>query len=113
MSDNDNFTTIYFVGYARLPDYLPIKQQYDRVAIGLEVDIASGLIVASSSTILTELGRRIVMECLNGKNVKTDMDLMVELIKRRFQGDAQKALLVALKNAVEKYQTYQEGLPGR
>lgn len=95
--------TIYFVGYARLSERTPVKKQFDRIAVGIEVDMSTGQIVDSSVTIPTELGKNIVHSCIVGRYINKDAEEIVNSIKRRFQGEAQGAIIVAFKNALEKY----------
>lgn len=102
----NNKDTIYFVGYARLSERTPVKKQFDRIAVGIEVDMLTGQIVDSSVTIPTELGKNIVYSCIVGKNVNEDAEEIVTSIKRRFQGEAQSAIVVAFKNALEKHKVF-------
>lgn len=100
--------TVYFVGYARLPDIVPAKQNNDKICVGLEVDMDSYIIIHASSTVLTDLGRSIVRSCIEGKNVLTEQDLVVNTLKRRFQGEARKAIIEAFLNAASSFKKYIE-----
>lgn len=96
--------TVYFVGYARLPEIVPARKHNDKVSVGLEVDMETYTIVNVSSTIPTALGRDIIESCIKGKNIATDQKKIIETIRRRFQGEAQKAIIVAFLNAAERFE---------
>jgi len=101
-----NTQSVYFVGYARLSESTPVKKQIDRVAVGIEVDMLTGVILNSSVTIPTRLGQKVIRSCIVGHNTKDDFDTIVNNIERRFQGEAQRPIIMALKNAFEKVRSY-------
>jgi hypothetical protein len=98
--------SVYFVGYARLPESTPVKKQLDRVAVGIEVDMETGIVLDASVTIPTELGQKVIRSCIVGYNIRWDFEFVAKNIERRFQGEAQKAIIMALKNAVDKFRSY-------
>lgn len=101
-----NKVSVYFVGYARLSELTPVKKQLDRVAVGIEVDMLTGVILNSSVTIPTRLGQKVIRSCIVGHNAKSDFDIIVDNIEKRFQGEAQRPIIMALKNAFEKVRSY-------
>jgi len=98
--------TVYFVGYAKLPQNIPANNIYNRIGVGLEVNIDNGYIVNVSCTLPTQLAQDIVISCIRYHNIKQDFKKIVSNIKRRYQGDAQKAIIIALDAAHKKYNDY-------
>ena len=98
--------TVYFVGYAKLPSDIPAGEIFSSVALGIEVDMDSRVIVETSITLPTPLARRVVVSCVTGYNAETDLELIEKNIRIKYQGEAQKAIIVALRKAHSRYRSY-------
>ena len=99
-------TTVYFVGYAKLPSDIPAGEIFSSVALGIEVDMENKIIVDTSITLPTPLARRVVASCVTGYNAETDLELIEKNIRKKYQGEAQKAIIVALRKAHSRYTNY-------
>jgi hypothetical protein len=102
--------TYLFSGYARLPQDVSHQAVYKRVSIVLEVD-EQGLIVDCSATLVTELSRDYVRRLLIGHSVLHDRDKVEAVLRHRYRGHSQGALIFALRKAFESVD--QSPLAGR
>jgi hypothetical protein len=92
--------TYLFSGYARLPQNVSHQAVYKRVGMVLEVD-EDGAVVACSSTLVTELARDFLARLLGGYSVLVERDSMEDIVRRRYRGHSQAALLSALQKVFE------------
>jgi len=92
--------TLLFSGYARLPQNVSHQAVYKRVGVVAEVD-GEGVIVECSSTLVTELARDFLAGLLCGRSVLKDRDEMEALIRARYRGHSQGALIYALRKVFE------------
>lgn len=96
----EEINSYLFSGYARLPQDVSHQAVYKRVSVILEVDDA-GIVVGCSSTLVTELARDYFGRLLTGHSVLTDREEMEELIRFRYRGHSQSALIFALRKVFE------------
>ncbi|MHB0980827.1 MAG: DUF3870 domain-containing protein [Thermoleophilia bacterium] len=96
--------TFLFSGYARLPQNVSHQAVYKRVGVVAEVD-GEGVIVECSSTLVTELARDFLAGLLCGRSVLKDRDQMESLIRARYRGHSQGALIYALRKVFEAVDT--------
>ncbi|HHY39504.1 MAG TPA: DUF3870 domain-containing protein [Clostridia bacterium] len=106
--DDTGLNTIFLTGYARLPAGITASELYRVVGIGIEVDAVTSEIVSADCTLATEVGRNFFSRLVVGKRLDEEFDKIVEEIERRYQGNAQKALITALRISREKYKAYKE-----
>ncbi len=92
--------TYLFSGYARLPQDVSHQALYGRVGVVVEVD-EHGAIVRSSSTLVTDLAREFFSRLLAGRSVVTDREALELLIRTRYLGHSQSALIYALRKVFE------------
>ena len=92
--------TYLFSGYARLPQNVSHQAVYKRVGVVAEVD-RDGVILQCSSTLVTELARDFLARLLRGHSVLRDREVMEELIRVRYRGHSQGALIYALRKVFE------------
>ena len=92
--------TFLFSGYARLPQDVSHQAIHGRVGVILEVD-EDGIIVDSSSTLMTPLAKDYFSRLLVGRSVMHDRQVLEELIRYRYRGHSQGALIFALRRAFE------------
>lgn len=93
-------TTYLFSGYARLPHDVSHQPVNARVGVVLEVD-EEGVVVDVSSTLLTELARNYLSRLLRGRSVLTERHEMEAIVRQRYRGHSQGALIFALRRVFE------------
>ena len=96
--------TVYFISYAKLPSDIPTANMHKVVGVGLIIDRDTGIIVDSSCTLITEEAKNFLKQVLVNHNLHRDgIEPLVDKVKQRFHGLAQKAICVALKGTCERY----------
>ena len=100
--------TLFFTGYAKLPAGITATEMFRVVGIGLEVEARTGEIIAADCTLVTEVGRRFFANLVEGRRLDEDFAILVNEVERRYYGNAQKAIITALKIAREKFRAYRE-----
>ena len=98
-----NMDTVYFVGHAQLPKNIPAHELYGTIALGLEVDLDTGQIINVSINLATELSRQIIVSCLINSNLNNGIKPLIAAVERKYQGDAQRAIVMAIRNAYNRY----------
>ena len=101
--------TVYFISYAKLPSSISAAKLLEVVGVGIVVNIKTGIIEDTSCTLITEEAKKFLKDTLIGRNLHKDgVDKLVDSIQFRFHGLSQKAICVALKGAVERYEIWKE-----
>ena len=93
-------TTFLFSGYARLPQDVSHQAMYKRVGVVLEVDEA-GVVVACSTTLMMASADVFFQRLLVGRNVLTERREIEALVRYRYRGHSQGALVSALHKIFE------------
>jgi hypothetical protein len=93
-------TTFLFSGYARLPQDVSHQAMYKRVGVVLEVDEA-GVVVACSTTLMMASADDFFQRLLVGRNVLTGRREIEALVRYRYRGHSQGALVSALHKIFE------------
>jgi len=93
-------TTFLFSGYARLPQDVSHQAMYKRVGVVLEVD-GAGVVVACSTTLMMASADDFFRRLLVGRNVLTERHAIEALVRYRYRGHSQGALVSALHKAFE------------
>jgi hypothetical protein len=93
-------TTFLFSGYARLPQDVSHQAMYKRVGVVLEVDDA-GVVVTCSTTLMMASADDFFQRLLVGCNVLTERLEVEALVRYRYRGHSQGALISALHKAFE------------
>ncbi|MBU3188085.1 DUF3870 domain-containing protein [Clostridium bowmanii] len=98
-----NKNTIYVVGNSKTNTDNAITNRFSSFFIGFVVDIDTGEIIdlSCSSTIRTT--DDFIKTLLMGKSLKIFDCNLEEEVKRRYHGSSQRAIVVAYKDAVKKY----------
>jgi len=99
-------TTIFLTGYAKLPDGITASEMFRVVGIGLEVERTTGTVVGADCTLATEVGRQFFRKLVEGRRLEMDFEVMVAEVETRYLGNAQKALVTAMRIARDKYRAY-------
>ena len=93
-------TTFLFSGYARLPQDVSHQAMYKRVGVVLEVDDAGG-VVACSTTLMMASADVFFQRLLVGRNVLSERRAIEALVRHRYRGHSQGALVSALHKIFE------------
>lgn len=93
-------TTFLFSGYARLPQDVSHQSMYRRVGVVLEVD-EEGTVVACSTTLMMPVAARFFERLVVGRNVLRERREIEALVRYRYRGHSQGALVSALHKAFE------------
>lgn len=93
-------TTFLFSGYARLPQDVSHQAMYKRVGVVLEVDDA-GVVVACSTTLMMASADEFFQRLLVGRNVLSERRAIEALVRYRYRGHSQGALVSALHKIFE------------
>jgi len=93
-------TTFLFSGYARLPQDVSHQAMLKRVGVVLEVDEA-GVVVACSTTLLMTSADDFFWRLLVGRNVLSERGAIEALVRYRYRGHSQSALVSALHKIFE------------
>ena len=103
-----NKNTLYIVGNSKTSSDNAITYKYNSFYIGFVVEVENGRIIdlSCSSTIRTteEFIKSIFIDrCINEYDT-----CLEEEVKKRYHGSSQKAIIVAYKDAVKKYNEIKE-----
>jgi len=102
-----NDDTVYFISYAKLPSNISAAKLLDVVGVGLVININTGVIEDVSCTLITDEAKQFLKDIITGHNLHEDgVDLLIEKIQYRFHGLSQKAICVAVKATVERYEAW-------
>jgi|SRR5690554_2560094 hypothetical protein len=97
--------TIYVSSFAKLPTGIPSESVYKALDVGLIINTETGIIENASVTLLTDVAAEFLRDIIVGFNIKEDdLETLFDEIKTRYHGSAQKAIIVAIKKVVEKYE---------
>src|SRR3990172_77341 len=96
--------SVIFVGHARLPQSLALRDSSPVVCVELETGPGSGAI--------RERGKKLSSSVLIGHNINENPAAFVDEIRRRYICPSQKAVSTAVLNAFEAYQRYRQGRLG-
>lgn len=96
-------TTVFLTGHAKPVKDDAINAVYQVFSLSLIVDTRDDMIVDVGCTMVMDKSESFIRALLTGRNLLTDMDSMQEQIKTRFFTLAQKPVLVALKDAQNRY----------
>jgi len=98
--------TLFIAGYAKLPSNITANNLYDVLACAVEVEKETGVIVDADCTLATELSRDFIKRLLKGYDLLNDFDTIISQIEERYHGNANKALITAIKKIKDKYHSH-------
>jgi len=93
-------TTFLFSGYARLPQDVSHQAMYKRVGVVIEVS-AAGEVVSCSTTLMMPTASDFFERLLLGRSVLTERREIEAIVRYRYRGHSQGALISALHKALE------------
>ncbi|KAJ49865.1 hypothetical protein BD780_003977 [Clostridium tetanomorphum] len=100
---NYSKSTIYITGISRSNSTDPITIMYNSFFLGVIVDKKEGIIIDITCNTISNVTTDFIKSMLVGYNLLQDLGKMIDEIHNRFFGTAQKALIVALKDAHNKF----------
>jgi len=100
--------TIYVTGLAKTSKTDPISDIFSTFFVGVMVNSTNDKIIDFTCNTVSQKTSNFIEDIILGYNLLEDMDEMISQIERRFLGTAQKALIVALKDAQNKYKMFKE-----
>lgn len=98
-------SSVFVTGVAQIGKTDAINAMYGTFSLSLIIDTHSNSIISLSCNMVMSETIEFVRQLLIGKNIVTDMDKMIEIIQKRFLALSQKALIAALRDAQNHYQT--------
>ena len=103
-----NKNTLYIVGTSKTSSDNAITYKYNSFYIGFVVEVENGRIIdlSCSSTIRTT--EEFIKSIFIGRSINEYDTYLEEEVKKRYHGSSQKAIIVAYKDAVKKYNEIKE-----
>ena len=98
---NDN--TTYVVGNSKTNTDNAITNKFNSFFIGFIVDVDTDKIVDLSCSFTIRTTDEFVKTLLIGKSLKVFDPNLEQEVKKRYQGSSQRAIIVAYKDAIKKY----------
>ncbi|PAB58304.1 DUF3870 domain-containing protein [Anaeromicrobium sediminis] len=103
--------SVYFISYAKLPSDISAAHVHKVVGLGMIINPDTEIIEDVSCTLLTQEARQFLKSIFVGYDLqKNGIDNLLEIIKKRYHGMAQKALCVATKSTYLKYLEWKKTL---
>lgn len=96
-------STIFVTGSARPGKDDAISSAYNTFFVSLIIDKETHIIVNATCNAVREMTQDFIKMLLVNRNLITELDLIVQDIQERFFGLVQKTLIVALKDAHNRY----------
>jgi len=97
--------TVFITGYAKLPSAITAEKLYEVVAVGVEVDPKTGIIVDADCTLATEVSRKFFQKITKGYCLFDGIEPLILRFETRYYGSARKAIVTALKIMYQKWET--------
>lgn len=98
-----NDSTIFITGQAKPSSEDAINAMYHVFSLSLIIDVDSDIVLNLACNTIMDETEDFIRELICGKNFVTELDLMIETIRTRFYALVQKTLIVALKDAHNRY----------
>jgi len=95
--------TIYITGTAKISSNDPISSVFDTFFVGIILDRNNGKIIDVTCNMVRDVTSDFVKSILIGHNLMKEADQIIDEIKDRFHGIAQKAVIAAFKDACNRY----------
>lgn len=101
--------SVFFSGYAKLPSGITATEMYRIIGVMIVVDMETETVMEADCTLITETGRNFVRNIIAGFCLANGIEPLLRTIDLRYQGNAKKAIISALKIIYDKYKSYKEG----
>lgn len=93
---------VFVTGYAKFPSDITGNKVYEEIAVGLIVIKKSGLIIDADFSLVTRTGKKFMTDFLVDRNLYEVKKISAEL-RKYYYGQAQKAIIAALKSAKRQF----------
>jgi hypothetical protein len=103
----NNAETVYIIGESKTNKENAITSIYNSFYIAFEVDTQSDRILDASCSHTINLTEKFVKSVFMDKDINASEEIEQE-VKRRYHGSSQKAIIVAYKDALKKYEEIKE-----
>lgn len=103
-----NENAVYIVGNSKTNSENAITEIYKSFYIGFVVNVENDEIIDLSCTSTIPTTCEFVKTIFIGKKINTYSEALENDIKRRYHGSSQRAIMVAYKDAVKKYNSVKE-----
>ena len=104
MSEN---STVYITGEARTNTDNAITKIYNSFYIAMIVDADTAEILDFGCSHTVNVTERFLASVIIGKHISIDDEIIEKAIESRYFGSSKKAAIVAYRDAVKKFVTYQ------
>jgi len=101
--------TILLTGVAKISKDDPISSSYEVFFVSLVVDKETGVIVDCTCNTARDMTKEFIRSLLIQRNLETGIEDIVGEVQSRFFGLVQKSLLVALKDAHNRFLILKRG----
>jgi hypothetical protein len=98
--------TVYIMSYVKIPESTPAGMNYGFVAVGFIIDYTKDIVIDSSITFISDELRVFFKDLTVGFNMKTDIEELISIVKRRFIVASLKGVCVAIKDIDKKYKQW-------
>src|SRR5215469_4352011 len=102
-------STILVTGVAKISKDDPIASSYEVFFVSLVVDRETGVIVDSTCNTARDMTKEFIRSLLVRGNLETGIEDIVAEVQSRFFGLVQKSLVVALKDAHNRFLVLKRG----
>jgi Domain of unknown function (DUF3870) len=96
-------STSIFVGHAKPPANTVSGQMYTILSVVCEVDMGTGVIVATEFTVATDLAKDYLNRIMAGRNLRDEEDAIVAELEKCYFSGTQKALIQAFRDMAKRY----------
>lgn len=104
--------SVYVTGNARSPERSTVGSICEVFAVELVINYETDIVEEASCTLVTELGKSFVRGLLVNRRFIGDFNAIIDDIIKYYQALPQKALITALKDALNKYRSYKKQING-
>ena len=95
--------TLLVVGNAKTTSDNPITHQWTSFFVSFVVESKDGHIIDAEASVILPLSNRFIRDLFVGGSLAREDEHLITDIQRRYHGSSRKALVVAYKDAVKKY----------
>lgn len=96
--------TIFLSAYVKLPSNTTAEKVYDFLALVVEVDVNTDVIVNTDISLITALGRDFISRLVCGYNMRDGVDGLIDKFRRSYFGESLKAIEACFKLIFVKYE---------
>lgn len=102
-NDLQSNQTVLVTGYAKAPKGTVMQEIYSFCGVIFEIDPATNIIVDAEIALITDVAKRFFKTLLVGRNLDSDLDLIIAQIKKRYLAPSRDAMIIAIKTATQRY----------